>query len=130
MILDSETKSKISVTDYPVYKHESRPPINYVEPARPKRGDLKKMDAFEQDIIENAQYYTVTLFRHRSSTRSYANFDCIEKCKQWSLDVLSEKDTPYRAAMTYAIDHRKHFALICTLRRGDTEFRYPEIKYY
>ena len=124
-------KSMLMDDYYPVPLSERAKPKQrmYIEPDRPKKGDLKPMDAYEQGIIANASYYTVTLFQHGSSTRAYAQFKTVEECKEYCKDELN-KDTPFRAAMAYAVDEYDHFALMFTLRKGEEDFKYPLIKYY
>lgn len=115
---------------YPVPKSQREKKKSvYVEPPRPKRGDLKPMDSFEQHIRDNAVYYTVTLFQHVSSTRAYNNYNSLEEAKDFAVAAMRD-DTPYKAAMVYAVDSDGHFALECTRRRGEERFKYPVIKRY
>ncbi len=82
-----------------------------------KRGNLKPMDEFEEDIRANAVKYNVVLFTPGSSSRLYYSSDTIEEAREFGLGAF--EDLPRtRAAMIYAVDKSDRFALVGTVNRS------------
>jgi hypothetical protein len=92
-----------------------------------KRGELKPMDAWEQDIRKNAVTYSVVMFQPGVSTRVYQTFDNLEMAKKYGEVVLSEPNR-IRAAMIYAINEGGHHALVGTINKHDMKYKEVEPK--
>jgi len=88
------------------------------------QSELRDMDAFEQQIKENAIAYNVVMFQPMTSTRMYQSFQNLEPAIEYARSTLQEKNQ-LRSAMIYAIDADKHHALVGTMGR---DLKYKEIQ--
>ena len=115
---------------YPVPLSERAKPVKpaYVEPPRPRKGDLKPSDANDLHIINNADYFVVNLIQFGTFTRVRAEFKSIEECKQYSIEELN-KNKNFRVAMTYAVNEYGRSTLVCSVRDGE-DFKYPKLNTY
>lgn len=92
--------------------------------SRPKRGDLKPMDAYEESIRKNAVCYNVVGFIPGSSHKSYQTFDNLIWAKAYAQELMKNTTLRLRTAMIYAIDEYQHHALVGTM---DRELKWKEV---
>lgn len=93
-----------------------------------RKGELKAVDQYEQDIRDNAVAYTVICFEPGKSSRAYATFEDLKYSIEYGKQVLRDL-TRVRAAMIYALDEHDHHALVGTINR-DMNFKEVVPKVY
>lgn len=77
-----------------------------------KRGELKPVDAWEENIRQNALYYRVVGFRPGHS-KTYQTFENLIWAKAYAAELMSKPDTyRLRAAMVYAVGEYEHATLV------------------
>jgi len=81
-----------------------------------KKGELKPMDAHEQEIRENAKYYNVILFQPATSSRHAMSFELLEHAKKYAEVTLSEPNR-IRTAMIYAVNEYGNHAMMGSMDR-------------
>lgn len=94
-----------------------------------KKGELKPMDAWEQEIKERAVAYNVICFIPGQSTRTHQSFDNLPMAIEYSKIILKEPNR-IRSAMVYAIDDANHHALVGSVGRHDLEWKPVVAKTY
>ena len=109
--------------------HKPMPKLSEQAMPRPKRGQLKPMDQFEQDIIARATRFVVTMFTPFSSVRTYASHNTLQQAMDYVVEEVP-KDPKVRCAMVYGVDEWDHHALACYYRQNDKEWKYPKLTYY
>lgn len=82
-----------------------------------KRGELKPMDAFEEEVRANAVQYNVTLFVPGSSTHLKESTPTLDEAVAQS-NVLLEDNARSRSAMIYAVDENDRFAMVGSVDRS------------
>lgn len=92
-----------------------------------KKGTLKPMDAFEEEIRKNAVAYNVVMFQPGKSSRVYQSFYILDQAIKYSEITLSEPNR-IRSAMIYAIDKNEHHALVGTMNKHDLKFKKVEVQ--
>lgn len=82
-----------------------------------KKGQIKEIDAREQDIRDNAEYYSVTMFRGGTSGRPPApHFDTLDEALEYAKQELSPYSM-YRSAMIYAVNKHERSALCGSMNK-------------
>lgn len=81
-----------------------------------KKGELKPMDAHEQEIRDNALKYTVTFFQPGTSTRVSMTFEDLNVAKKYCEVTLKEPNR-IRTGMVYAVNQYENHALVGTMGR-------------
>lgn len=82
----------------------------------PRKGELNIVDADEQRIRDNPEFYNVAFFQPKTSTRINKSFYEIEYAINYAKEILSETNR-IRSAMIYAIDEYNNHALVGTMQR-------------
>lgn len=82
-----------------------------------KKGELKPMDAFEEDVRQNAVYYNITLFVPGSSTRVKESAATLDDAIIQGNKLL-QGNIKARSAMIYAVDKDERFAMVGSLDRA------------
>ena len=82
-----------------------------------KRGELKPMDAFEEDVRQNAVHYNITLFIPGSSTRLKESKPTLDEAIAES-KVLLQDNARARSAMVYAVNEDERFAMVGSVDRS------------
>lgn len=77
-----------------------------------KRGDLKPVDEWEENIRNNAQYYNVVGWRPGGQKKEYQRFDNLVWAKAYAKELMKEKADRIRTAMIYAVGEYDHHALV------------------
>lgn len=88
-----------------------------------RKGELKPMDQYEQDIRDNAIAYNVVGFTPGSSSRMYMSFEDVNHAIMYSKQLLKD-EVRIRSAMIYAIDEYEKHALVGTINR---DMQYKEV---
>lgn len=94
-----------------------------------RRGELKPVDADEENIRSNAKYYTVVGFRPGHGRKLYQQFENLEWAKHYCKQLLRDGSLRLRAAMIYAVDEYDRNALVGTMNL-DEIWKDVEVKRY
>jgi len=94
-----------------------------------KRGELKPVDADEENIRNNAKYYTVVGFHPGQGRKLYQTFDNLVWAKAYCKELIHNKSLRLRAVMIYAVDEYDRNALVGTMNL-DELWKDVEIKRY
>lgn len=81
-----------------------------------KKGELKPMDAHEQQIRDNAVQYNVTFFQPGTSTRVHMSFEELVHAVKYCEVTLKEPNR-IRTGMVYAVNEYGNHALVGTMGR-------------
>lgn len=93
-----------------------------------RKGELKPMDAFEEDVRQNAVQYNITLFVPGSSTRLKETTETLQEAIARCNELL-EDNARARSAMVYAVDENDRFAMVGSVNRG-SEWKPVVVKRY
>jgi hypothetical protein len=90
------------------------------------KGELKPLDKYEVDIRngEKTKFF-VNGFKTGEVVRLPVKFDNPEEAKEFAKATLSEG--VYRAIFIYAVNEYDHGVLYATIRKNDTDFKYPQL---
>jgi hypothetical protein len=90
-----------------------------------KRGDLKPVDEWEENIRNNAKYYNVVGFIPGKGGRTFQSFENLLWAKAYASELVKDKTVRIRSAMIYAIGPEyDHFALVGSY---DTQGNWKEV---
>ena len=82
-----------------------------------KKGTLKELDAWEQNIRDNAEYYNAVLFIPATSSRQTSKFKTLDGAKEYSIHEISAQPN-VRTAMIYAVNKTERSALVGSIGRN------------
>ena len=90
------------------------------------KGELKPLDKYEVDIRDgkNTKFF-VNGFKTGEVYRFPVSFDTPEEAKGFAKTTLAEG--VYRAIFIYAVNEYDHGVLFATIRKNDTDFKYPQL---
>lgn len=88
----------------------------------PRKGELNIVDADEQRICDNPEFYNVAFFQPGTSTRVNKSFYELEYAKEYAKQILKDTNR-IRSAMIYAIDEYKNHALVGTIHQDDLKWK-------
>ncbi len=77
-----------------------------------KRGDLKPVDEWEENIRNNAKYFRVIGWRPGGRNQDYPNFDDLAWAKAYASELMKDKILRLRTAMVYAVGEYENFTLV------------------
>lgn len=87
-----------------------------------RKGQLKDMDAWEQSIRDNAEYYTTIAFEPRKGQIPLTSFDRLDMAIAYA-EATFETPTRYRSLSVYAISDEGRHALVGTVNQYDKKWK-------
>lgn len=87
-----------------------------------KKGELKDMDAWEQNIRDNAEFFTTIAFQPRKGQIPLMNFENLNMAIAYAQATMEEINR-YRCVMVYAISEDGHHALCGTVNQFDKAWK-------
>jgi len=89
----------------------------------PQKGQLKDMDAWEQEIRDNAEYYTTIAFQPRRGQIPLTSFERLDMAIAYAQATMQEVTNRYRCVMVYAINEDGRHALCGTVNQFDKAWK-------
>lgn len=92
---------------------------------------MSDQDAADEIVRENAEYYNVVLHMAQQDSRVHYSSRHLEEAVSFAESVYNDENMgKVRAAMVYAVDEHRHFALVGTTNRFKSEFKPNVVKTY
>lgn len=87
-----------------------------------KKGELKDMDAWEQGIRDNAEYYAVIAFQPRKGQIPLRSFEGLDTAIAYAEATMDEINR-YRSVAVYAINEEGRHALVGTVNEFEKTWK-------
>lgn len=85
-------------------------------------GKLKDMDAWEETIRQNADYYATIAFQPRVGQIPLMTFDSLEQAIAYA-EITMGQENRYRCVSIYAVDKERHHAMCGSVNQYQGKYK-------